>query len=166
MIERPLMTPDELKSMPKGQFVVMKTGAYPMRVRLKLFFEWGICFDEAHPYLLPENGNRVIHYATKEELQQAIMAKYPPKLPERQPKSAKPDAQGQPHTPRQNRAFPGVAEKRPVRTDSNLTETASAQPFPAEEAIEQALREINGKAMQEQPSKAPLPKTTQEAQHG
>lgn len=27
MIERPLMTPDELKSMPKGQFVVMKTGA-------------------------------------------------------------------------------------------------------------------------------------------
>ena len=31
MIERPLMTPDELKSMPKGQFIVMKTGAYPIR---------------------------------------------------------------------------------------------------------------------------------------
>lgn len=26
MMERPLMTPDELKSMPKGQFIVMKTG--------------------------------------------------------------------------------------------------------------------------------------------
>ncbi len=37
MIERPLMTPDELKSMPKGQFVVMKTGFYPMKVKLKLF---------------------------------------------------------------------------------------------------------------------------------
>ena len=35
MIERPLMTPDELKSMPKGQFIVMKTGAYPMKVKLK-----------------------------------------------------------------------------------------------------------------------------------
>ena len=32
MIERPLMTPDELKSMPKGQYVVMKTGFYPMKV--------------------------------------------------------------------------------------------------------------------------------------
>ena len=45
MIERPLMTPDELKSMPKGQFVVMKTGANPMKVKLKLFYKWGITFD-------------------------------------------------------------------------------------------------------------------------
>ena len=30
MIERPLMTADELKSMPKGQFIVMKMGVYPM----------------------------------------------------------------------------------------------------------------------------------------
>ena len=37
MMERPLLTPDELKSMPKGQFVVMKTGCHPMRTRLKLF---------------------------------------------------------------------------------------------------------------------------------
>jgi len=37
MIERPLLTPDELKSMPKGQFVVMKTGVHPMKVKLKLF---------------------------------------------------------------------------------------------------------------------------------
>lgn len=38
MIERPLMTLEELKSMPKGQFVVMKTGFHPMKVKLKLFF--------------------------------------------------------------------------------------------------------------------------------
>lgn len=50
MIERPLMTPDELKSMPKGQFVVMKTGFRPMKVKLKLFFKWGIQFDEKNPY--------------------------------------------------------------------------------------------------------------------
>lgn len=42
MIERPLMTPDELKSLPKGHFIVMKTGTHPMRVKLKLFFKWGI----------------------------------------------------------------------------------------------------------------------------
>ena len=39
MIERPLMTPDELKTLPKGNFIVMKTGCYPMRVKLKLFFK-------------------------------------------------------------------------------------------------------------------------------
>lgn len=39
MIERPLMTPDELKSLPKGNFIVMKTGCYQMRVKLKLFFK-------------------------------------------------------------------------------------------------------------------------------
>lgn len=30
MMERPLLTPDELKSLPKGDFVVMKTGVHPM----------------------------------------------------------------------------------------------------------------------------------------
>ena len=29
MMERPLMTADELKSMPKGQFIVMKPGRTP-----------------------------------------------------------------------------------------------------------------------------------------
>ena len=46
MIERPLMTVDELKSMPKGHFIVMKTGCHPMKTRLKLFFKWGIQFEE------------------------------------------------------------------------------------------------------------------------
>ena len=30
MMGRPLMTPDELKAIPKGSFVVMKTGTNPM----------------------------------------------------------------------------------------------------------------------------------------
>ena len=66
MIERPLMTPDELKSMPKGQFVVMKTGFYPMKVKLKLFFKWGIHFDEDHPYTVADQGNREVKYAFQE----------------------------------------------------------------------------------------------------
>ena len=44
MSERALMTPDELKSIPKGEFVVMKTGSHPMRTRLRLFLDWGITF--------------------------------------------------------------------------------------------------------------------------
>ena len=76
MIERPLMTPDELKSMLKGQFVVMKTGFYPMKVKLKLFFKWGIRFDEEHPYSVPDQGNRRVEYAEKKEIMDKIVEKY------------------------------------------------------------------------------------------
>ena len=61
MAERALMTPDELKSIPKGEFVVMKTGSHPMRTRLRLFLDWGITFGEA--YQMPERGQRRVYYA-------------------------------------------------------------------------------------------------------
>ena len=80
MIERPLMTPDELKSMPKGQFVVMKTGFYPMKVKLKLFFKWGIHFDEEHPYTVSDQGNRKVAYASKKDITDGIIKKYHPEL--------------------------------------------------------------------------------------
>lgn len=78
MTERPLMSADELKAMPKGQFVVMKTGAHPMKVRLKLFFDWGISFGE--PYTVKENANRKVEYAEKKELTEKIVEKYCPDL--------------------------------------------------------------------------------------
>ena len=74
MIERPLMTSDELKSIPKGEFVVMKTGTHPMRTRLRLFLEWGITFKE--PYQTPEQTQRKVYYADKEELEAAIVQAY------------------------------------------------------------------------------------------
>lgn len=80
MIERPLMTADELKSMPKGQFVVMKTGFYPMKVKLKLFFKWGIAFDENNPYEIPDQGNRKVEYAAKKDIMDGIVKKYRPDL--------------------------------------------------------------------------------------
>lgn len=80
MMERPLMTADELKSMPKGQFVVMKTGFYPMKVKLKLFFKWGIVFDENHPYEIPDQGNRKVEYAAKKDIMDGIVKKYRPDL--------------------------------------------------------------------------------------
>ena len=78
MMERPLLTPDELRNLPKGDFIVMKTGVHPMRVHLKLFFKWGIQFDEAHPYTVKENSNRVVAYANKAELIFKIKMKYEP----------------------------------------------------------------------------------------
>ena len=72
MMERPLMSPDELKSIPKGHFIVMKTGTHPMQTKLPLFLEWGITFDE--PYQMPERANRKIAYANKEDLVNSILA--------------------------------------------------------------------------------------------
>ena len=66
MAERALLSPDELKSLPKGEFVVMKTGTHPMRTKLQLYFKWGIKFEE--PYQTPERAQREVYYAGKEEL--------------------------------------------------------------------------------------------------
>lgn len=74
MIERPLMTPDELKSMPKGSFIVAKTGVHPMQVRLRLFLDWGIRFGK--PYQVPEKAQRPVAYASKQELEEAILRKH------------------------------------------------------------------------------------------
>ena len=71
MMERALMTPDELKALPKGEFIVMKTGTYPMRTKLRLFLEWGITFEE--PYQTPGRAARKVIYAGKRELVQAIL---------------------------------------------------------------------------------------------
>ncbi len=75
MIERSLMTVDELKSMPKGEFVVMKTGCHPMKTRLKLFFKWGIRFEDA--YTVEEQAERKVVYADRTELEAEILRKFP-----------------------------------------------------------------------------------------
>ena len=71
MMERALMTPDELKSIPKGEFVVMKTGTHPMRTKLRLFLDWGITFDP-DGYRMPEQAARKIAYVDQSELVHSI----------------------------------------------------------------------------------------------
>ncbi len=134
MIERPLMTPDELKSMKKGQFVVMKTGAHPMKVKLKLFFEWGILFDANNPYTVKENGNRKVEYADKQSIIDAIVKRYHPEYLEEPPKKSGIRTGGQIHEESQSHepqveeikspcdkrkggsGMIKVAEKRQIRT--------------------------------------------------
>ena len=89
MTERPLMSADELKAMPKGQFVVMKTGAYPMKVKLKLFFEWGISFGKS--YEVKENAERKVEYADRKELTEKIAEKYCPDLKSEETRKQKPN---------------------------------------------------------------------------
>ena len=111
MMERPLMTPDELKSMPKGQFIVMKTGAHPMKVKLKLFFQWGISFGA--PYTVPDKGNRPVAYAGKEALVQAIQEKYPPQEEPQQPKAKEQPPQPGPEDKKLHASSPGRRQTKP-----------------------------------------------------
>lgn len=74
MIQRPLLSADELKSMPKGNFVVSKTGTHPMKTKLKLFLKWGISFEEA--YFIEEKSTRKVEYADKAELEEEIMRRH------------------------------------------------------------------------------------------
>ena len=75
MTERPLMTSDELKSMKKGSFIVMKTGAHPFVSQLKLFMKWGIYFPTS--YTVEDRGARKVRYISREKLLRAIAEKYP-----------------------------------------------------------------------------------------
>ena len=66
----------------------MKTGTHPMRTRLRLFLEWGITFGE--PYVLPEKAARPVAYADKQDLEQAILQRHPPKEAEEPPPTPDP----------------------------------------------------------------------------
>ena len=49
-----------------------------MKVKLKLYFKWGIEFEK-EPYVVPLRDSSMVTYASREELTEAIQAKYPPK---------------------------------------------------------------------------------------
>lgn len=72
MIQRELMSADELKSMKKGSFVVMKTGTHPFIAKLRLHFEWGVTFDEP-VYILEEKSRRKTRYIQKDALRTKIL---------------------------------------------------------------------------------------------
>ena len=113
MMERPLLTADELKSLPKGEFVVMKTGTHPMRTRLRLFLDWGITFEK-EGYQVEEQAARKVAYANKRMLMQVIREKFPPVRSEKKaeektepPKSGGMSAPAQEQVKPQERAAKG-----------------------------------------------------------
>ena len=84
MTERPLMSPDELKSMKPGSFIVMKTGAHPFISKLKLFTKWGIAFDKG-VFTVPDKAARTVHYACKNTIVAAVDKAFPGTRPQEVP---------------------------------------------------------------------------------
>ena len=76
MTERPLMSPDELKSMKPGSFIVMKTGAHPFISKLKLFTKWGIAFDKG-VFTVPDKAARTVYYAGRDTIMAAVDKAFP-----------------------------------------------------------------------------------------
>ena len=137
MMGRPLMSPDELKTLPKGHFILAKTGCCPMQTRLPLFLKWGIVFGEA--YEVPERAAREVSYADRFELEQEILRRREDDMdddgdgdlplfpaaraggqshaPAPQPSGAA-HSGGQGHTPTfQEKEHPRLPRRMPLRTD-------------------------------------------------
>jgi type IV secretion system protein VirD4 len=119
MIQRPLMTPDELKTLPKGSFILAKTGCCPMRTTLKLFLKWGIVFEKS--FEVEEKAVRKVAYADRFELEQEIIqcnCAYEDDFDE---SSEPPDTTsgGSIHTPvpEPTEVHQGMEHKPPLRTD-------------------------------------------------
>lgn len=74
MISRPLMTPDELRRLPKFNFIVICMGKYPIKTVLSLYFDWGITFEK--PYKSKENRERIIMYGNRNRLNYNINLQY------------------------------------------------------------------------------------------
>ena len=64
-----------------------------MQVRLRLFLDWGIKFDKS--YEVPERAQRPVAYASKQELEAAILRKhYAPAVEDGEVPQAEPPAAG------------------------------------------------------------------------
>lgn len=120
MIQRPLVTPDELKTLPKGHFILAKTGCNPMRTQLPLFLKWGIQFDKA--YVMEERAARKVAYADRFELEQEIVTRSDAYEEEgdSQPSEPPVSASGggmQHSTTMQQKEHLGTPMRPPLRTD-------------------------------------------------
>ena len=76
MTGRPLIAPNELRALPRGRFIVTRTGSHPMQSTLRLFTEWGITFGDE--WTMPQTEPRPVPYADRVAVERAIAAKYPP----------------------------------------------------------------------------------------
>lgn len=72
MVQKPLLSAEALKALPKGTFVVTKTGALPMKTEFCLYSKWGITFPE-ESYEVPEQGNRRVAYADKDRILKSMI---------------------------------------------------------------------------------------------
>ena len=70
MTSRALLTPDELKTLPRFHFIVARTGSNPMRTKLELFFKWGI--ELGKEYAVKPRAIKPVCYAGRVQVLQRI----------------------------------------------------------------------------------------------
>lgn len=113
MMSRPLMSLDELKTLPKGHFILAKTGNCPMQTTLPLFLKWGIDFEDM--YEVEEKATRKVEYADRFELEREIIHRREPDFEPHQTSSETSTLQ---HTKTQFAKEHSSSSKRPpLRTD-------------------------------------------------
>ena len=76
MIQRPLLTADEIKTLEQNKWILMKSRSHPLITTMKRFNEWGIILD--CPFTMPENAERTVKYASSNALMASVSSKYPP----------------------------------------------------------------------------------------
>ncbi len=74
MIQKPLMTAEQIRSLPQDQWILMKSRRHPMITTIRRYDQWGIQLD--CPYSVPQNESRTVKYASKQELMQAVQETY------------------------------------------------------------------------------------------
>lgn len=74
MVSRRLMTPDELRRLPKFNWVVQHGSQHPFISKMPYWTNWGITYDD--PFKMPKSEPREIHYGNVKRLKTAILAKY------------------------------------------------------------------------------------------
>lgn len=70
MIQKPLMTAEQIRTLPQEQWILMKTRCHPMITTIKRYDQWGIKLD--CPYSMPQNDTKTVQYANKEDLMATV----------------------------------------------------------------------------------------------
>ncbi len=76
MIKKQLMSPDQIRRLKKGEWILMKTGMNPAKMRLQKLENWGIKIDKEHPYRIESKSSRLVDFADRTSLMNAIQKKY------------------------------------------------------------------------------------------
>lgn len=70
------MSPDQIRGMKKGEWILMRTGMNPAQMKLPKLEKWNIEIDTEHPYKIPTKASRTISYADKNYIIGAVKRKY------------------------------------------------------------------------------------------
>ena len=72
MMQQPLMSPDQIRTLKQGNFILMKTGLHPSRFTLDFYEKWGISLSDKYSYISEKREARKVVYANKISLENAL----------------------------------------------------------------------------------------------